>query len=589
MKTSNPVLYLFIVFLLGACQEQEAMVEEKRTTEFPTEPQQDFTADNVQARVALPDADGNARVWVKGSQSYDQVSFAGKSIQLKPPYFDSLLVVQGEKMELEFKGSKVEPETLQVFPKTGDFFTTKDPYSLIFYGCFQPFEVDSAGRPVVRTDSTQMEHKLRQAFRAIALGENVNYKGDSAHQQKSLKKPLVVLGSGDEAYADVHLHGENGESPMSAWNAAVHPQPLLPAGDYPAHLDRMYRAFGSFRTMAEVFHRLPSTGIWDDHEIRDGWGSHGDEHQQNEAGEWITNPELRPYFASAKEAFYRHFARNGRLIREPSKLEDGLQQSFTIGRTPVFLFDLRTQRNVNRQMVIDSLQMKDFEQWLDNLEDSSTVVIMSSIPLFWQAPDVMEALMSTMKQTMEDDITDSWSSEANLTQRNEIYRLLLEARVKHNILPVIISGDIHVGTINRVWYNDEDGSQQTLAYEMVVSGFAHKSLEDQSWGKQLGNLLASDGVLAEEIPVDGRNFQVSVEMQLSAAKLNFGAMEVYPDSSALHIFFRDRTRLSHLSLPLEWRGNFQYNTYSLQEIEGEAKASTFISGNKVIKQRQILQ
>lgn len=575
---------------LCACQDQDRATYTE-STHFPAEAQQDYTPFTHAAHVALPTSHGQARVWVKGSKALNTVHLDGRSIHLSPPYYDSLISVEPGKLALVFTGDRRPADTIIVYPRSKSFLQPDTAYSILTYGCFQPFETSEKGVPEVRPDSLRREEKLRQAFRNVGLGKNMSYRDDSGKvgQQPAMATPLMVIGSGDESYVDIPLHTNSPVNLMTTWDFDQHPRPVVDVATYRDHLNRMYGAFGSFASMQEVFHHLPSTAVWDDHEIRDGWGSHGDEYLQNEEGEWVLNPELKAYFEASKKAFYRHFAVTGHPLHKPETDYTGLQQEFVVGRTHCFLLDLRSQRDVNRHQAMDETQMKDFRHWLDGLEEGTPVLIVSSIPLFWEAPDFMESMMETFKQEMEDDITDAWSSEANVEQRNEIYRLLLEARLSKNIKPVILSGDIHLGAINRVWYKTTEGQANTLAYEMVVSGFAHRSLEEQSWSRQLANLVASDGVLAEDIPAGGKSYKITVGMQLSAAKLNFGAVEYLPDSSALHLFFRDRINLSHLSMPLEWDGNDNSKTYSLKEVKGEAKASTFLTGNKAIKQRVILQ
>ena len=82
----------------------------------------------------------------------------------------------------------------------------------------------------------------------------------------------------------------------------------------------MYRGYWGFPTVKSVYGQFPTYMIWDDHEIRDGWGSHkmkGSDQEINELlfdgwGKYINKREVRTVisdmFSAAKQAYeeYQH-------------------------------------------------------------------------------------------------------------------------------------------------------------------------------------------------------------------------------------------------------------------------------------------
>lgn len=572
----------------------------KETTSYPNEPMLDYNPTGYLARVAFPDKEtGAPRIWIKGSAAYPLCRVGKERIKLEPPYYTRLLPVSADSVEVVFMNEEGNDEgPVRLFPKSAGFFKAKNRFSIMAYGCFQPFHVnEETGEPVVRGDSLKTEQEIREVFKEVALGMNLRFRKSQdslATKGKLLHEPLAVFGTGDQTYVDASYYTPVEKNPMTAWSTGKNPRPLLSPREFQEHMNRMYLHFGSFRVFDEVLHRLPFAAVWDDHEIRDGWGSQGDEYPENAKGFDDLNPELAPYFFHARDAYIKHQYLLGPRRMEEIDSTSGLYQHMKINGVACFLMDLRSHRNIHQKQAMSIDQEKAFGAWLNGLDSGQTAVIVSSVPLFWEAPQFVEGLVKTMKEAMEDDVMDAWSSDANVEQRNRIYSMLLGARLKKNIKPVILSGDIHVGAVNEVWYNPsaDEERKEILAYEMVVSGLAHRSLHEQSWSKQLTNLVSSDGVLATELaPGDDSvgAFDISVGMRLSAAKLNFGAVEVEDSTLFLNLFFKDTDRMVQFKIKADWNGAATPGDYQLEEVKGESGASTFITSGKDVEQRLILR
>jgi phosphodiesterase/alkaline phosphatase D-like protein len=100
----------------------------------------------------------------------------------------------------------------------------------------------------------------------------------AAEGAQSFPKPAFACGVGDQVYVegDYHSYGEYGHHhPMSAWTVEEKPRPRVGLADLPRFLDTCYRGHWSFTTFERALQVCPSLMIWDDHDIRDGWGSQG--------------------------------------------------------------------------------------------------------------------------------------------------------------------------------------------------------------------------------------------------------------------------------------------------------------------------
>jgi hypothetical protein len=107
--------------------------------------------------------------------------------------------------------------------------------------------------------------------------------------------PDLLCGSGDQVYVEPghDVYGAWGDAhPITAWTVESRPRPRVGLTAFVAFLDEAYRRSWSFETLDEVLKTTPSVMTWDDHEIRDGWGSQGDEHVY-----------LDTYYAAARDAF----------------------------------------------------------------------------------------------------------------------------------------------------------------------------------------------------------------------------------------------------------------------------------------------
>jgi hypothetical protein len=602
--------WLFFIFALSAfifssCSSlkmrcwREGYVQHD-TTYFPA-PQLDFSPSPYQARLAIPDNNSQIRIWVKGNQEnryvqlFDPGNLAlGEPVQLVPPFYtatinapihaDSIVVKFGNQEDnLKDSNNKKVIHTAKI--------KAKEPaFSFLFYGCFQPFHVGDDGNPLLlHNASNPLNYQMRQLFEDVGLEKELKFYPagrDTLITGTMLSNPLLVIGTGDQVYVDAGYETRDfRDHALTGWaHSCKDPYPLLDNFSYLNHLDRCYRNFYSFRFYDKVFARLPSLNVWDDHEIRDGWGSHGDEYILK-TGKMAG--DLRPYFNFAKQAYIEHQYALGTKA-DTDELISGnksLEQKIEINGVPIFAFDLRSHRDIHRNRVLDEGQMEAFRDWCQKVEEEKEVMIISSMPFFYKPNKPFNLLGRIFKPGLRDDINDGWYSKYNRGQRNEILQEIIKLR-NRNVQPIIISGDAHMGGMISAWYKKPDSSRQRLCYEFIFSGLSHESLGEERSGYKITFRRRSDGRRVNDPTFPIGEYHVDYIYEFIEGRLNFGGIQFEEGKktiASLFIVGDDEDFLTERELVLEWDENFEEYLDQAQLIKRSSYAPPELTIHKIVR------
>lgn len=581
-----PLIIICITFqIFGQVDSTELPIEESidvclnkirnDSTTFPAAVD-DFNPIGYQAKAAFP-LNGIPRIWVKGSEKYsffrvkDSKGYMISAEEvLTEPYYTALIELDDETefVTVEFidpvTASEVSIDSVKLV-KDNIHQMANVPFSILFYGCFEPFTVDTANVPLVlNATNDTLNYQMRQLVKQIAFNKDFRYTSYDQEQEfvdssrsKLTASPVAIIGTGDQIYTDAgYTSQELKGHPLSAWaHICNNPYPLLDSSSYVKHLNRAYRNFYSFEPIADVLKSIPSFSVWDDHEIRDGWGSHGDEYYDGKM-----NDTLAPFYFASREAYIQHQWQTGPV--NVQKLPDSnvaLNAEFNIKGVPVFAFDLRSERDIKRNRVISESQMLDFMSWCATLKPDQEVIIVLSIPLF--AESAGEKIAANMTREMLDDIHDSW--EYNKVQRDSIIKEIVKLR-ERNIKPIIVAGDLHYGAITEIWYelNEE---RKILAYEVITSGLSHETMGESGGGiaSKLKDKREKKGWGDKETQVKMNQFNTAdyyISVRFSDVKLNFSAIEFNPKSlTTINIFIVDNDNKSFVQrrLPLNWDKTYE--------------------------------
>lgn len=288
------------------------------------------------------------------------------------------------------------------------------------------------------------------------------------------QKPAFWLGLGDQVYVDT---GKDAGQAMLTGTKANEKR-YAPA-ELPQFFETIYRAYFSLEPYASALQALPTAMIWDDHEIRDGWGSHGDEENSDE---WRQHLEVaRDYFvgwqasrnppapgAVATTEGYAEAARVGTSPTKSSEFDFGFDWG---SQTTFFIMDLRSQRDTLQGQAGSEAQIERLKAWFASRDDSPTLWVLGSPLPLSLSKRVADTLQRWLICRRKDDMRDAWSSAPLTKQREEILKTIADhfhAHRSHRLL--ILSGDVHFSELLEL--SDERDRNRVYGHEIVSSGLA---------------------------------------------------------------------------------------------------------------------
>jgi phosphodiesterase/alkaline phosphatase D-like protein len=325
-------------------------------------------------------------------------------------------------------------------------------FSFLSSSCVQPFAQED-GQTIV----TQQTVRSLWLYRRRAQG-------------KSAPAPAFALGLGDQVYVD------SGRRAML--EGMRRQRARYGRGEAEAFFEAAYRAQFSVAPLVSAREALPSAMMWDDHEIRDGWGAQRDENDR-EAG------ELR--WAEHLHAARRHFVA-WQSFRNPLRNDvdagfgarpvpgDDLTRSPELdfetewgGGASFFVMDQRSARSAAAARVVSDAQLERLRRWLHRPRSCPTLLVLGSAMPITQLRRPIE-LIEYLVPARWDDLRDSWWSRRCRGQRDRILHLLqsfFAAHPEHRLL--ILSGDVHFCEVLEL--SDQNG--RIFGHEVVSSGLAH--------------------------------------------------------------------------------------------------------------------
>ncbi len=550
-------------------------------THFPDE-----CNDQLQIRSAWPE-EGSLRFWIKGSAAYPSLVVTDENgqtlaaqVALQPPYYTTVIKFPRRSGEMVVTATGPNSTKLvkrvsltpgmQMLPSSGEDF------SILAYGCIEPFEVDPVSKKaIVDISGHPPGSAMYKAFAKLASRNSAHQlistsmdstafieSGLKANNAPLAARSPVIIATGDQVYVDAGYGTnpkkfKNQSHPLSAWEAGCRrpmPLPYMTPPRYVEHLDNMYRAFGSFNELESLFESVPQVNIWDDHEIRDGWGSQGDEYKNG-----LMNPVLEPYFTAAKRACLDHQIALGPKCLEPDPYSAGktMDRTFQLAGIKCFAFDLRTERNYLAGEVFGKAQWERFLHWCSSdVEQCDTILLISSIPVFYFNNKTPWSWAHTPFGAGDlDDVRDSWIAPMNQKEHNDLVREMIRLRLKKNVTILVLSGDLHKGAISEAWFNlnpvrKNDGrfrwkdtssysQKRLLAVELTTTGLYHAEMTE----KLKANIYKSFDAVRNGSSYFGvalspdSTYTIDPMVRWSRVQQNFGYFEFTKEGGTVNIVF----------------------------------------------------
>jgi phosphodiesterase/alkaline phosphatase D-like protein len=438
--------------------------------------------------------------------------------------------------------------------RTAPLASAPAAFSFLSSSCIQPFAQDAAETFVTEQTVRGLWLYRRRAQGIVAPA------------------PAFALGLGDQMYVDsgrrAMLEGTRRERARYG------------RGEADEFFETAYRAQFSLPPLQAAREALPSAMIWDDHEIRDGWGAQRDENAVA-AGELLWLDHLRaarrhfvawqafrnPQRNGAEAAFQARALPGSDLTASPEldfETDWGASASF-------FVMDQRSARSAAAARVVSAQQLERLRIWLHRPRACPTLLALGSAMPLTQLRRPIE-LAEYFVPARWDDLRDSWWSKHCRAQRDQVLRMLRDfftAHPEHRLL--ILSGDVHFSEVLEL----SDDAGRIFGHEVVSSGLVHDKhyrfgrrssprAKDLAFGLHSAGLGAFHGPCFAELfvsPVSGR--PPGLEVIFHAAVTANGAALANADGDMP----------PRLELPLSPRAALREDLFGRFELRAEGGAS----------------
>ena len=366
--------------------------------------------------------------------------------------------------------------------------------SVLLVSCNEPWSAGHVLTSVPMSGDNVMKHPrvaLSSANGLALLALRATGKMPVSIDGRSWPQPSFLLGLGDQAYVDAEPERTGS---LALFGAAHSDELRLSVSGpeaWPSILERIYRMHFRIPTFEKALQAIPNAMVWDDHEIRDGWGSHGDEDgtmhvYDNSAPEKrkATRLKWKDYFNAARlTAQAYEFSRNPLRVGEDLTRVTDLDTEISWGnQLRVFLMDTRTSRTTSLAQVkagekatgvaqtVSPDQLSRLEKFLKPCGVRPTAIVIGvPVPLTLghegAAPRFANSLQS---DELADDYQDGWWWQPHDAQRSDIIKFIrTHAKQCPKDRIVVASGDLHESGTYAIL---DEG--KVAAYEIVSSGIA---------------------------------------------------------------------------------------------------------------------
>jgi len=371
------------------------------------------------------------------------------------------------------------PGQFQTFPNQGE----NADLDFVFFSCHFPiFNNSKVGFDPI---SMEMWGKLNKRIEERLSTSN----------QNSIR---FMLGIGDQIYAD------------ELWRGGL--KAKLKKASHEEVVDSyhgVYKKFWSPDSVKRVLSKCPSFMTWDDHEIRDGWGSCGDEDHEFQ----------QKMFKAADEAY-----REVQLSGNPFILGPGKRYyTFIYGKIGFVILDLRGSRSMNKKTLMGDDQWEWFKSWVQNEGQGCDVIFIAcSVPFVHLTHQISELRMKWLGKIilkvmgLADDFVDQWNSAPFINEAVEFSEFLFRQANDKGKRFVLLGGDVHVGTFAVLRsYKDSDFFHPVI-YQCTSSPISNKPTKFASW---ILEKFAPEIEMLPGIPYKGRILKIIRER-------NFGVIKV---------------------------------------------------------------
>ncbi len=224
-----------------------------------------------------------------------------------------------------------------------------------------------------------------------------------------------------------------------------------------------YQVYWNFPHLQMIYARFPQYMIWDDHEIMDGWGSRTEAERLDLIARWLKQDDketdkilVKQMWQAAYNAYFEfshcHNPQTDIDLADSEKCQ--WDYSFTQGKTPFYVLDMRGHHDIERKSedfrILGKAQLERFKSWLiiHTTTASNYLFVVLPVPIVhWSSFIVRNG---TVIKTAKDDLQDEWEHGSNRHERDHLLDTIFSVlEVKGKTL-VFLSGDVHAAAVFRL-------------------------------------------------------------------------------------------------------------------------------------------
>jgi hypothetical protein len=208
----------------------------------------------------------------------------------------------------------------------------------------------------------------------------------------------------------------------------------------------LYRLTWNYDETADVLASVPNVMIWDDHDIRNSWGSRSEDKDKN---------KVEHYIGTLGRRVFREYQRQ---LWDPDATNppaDGFEHHFHVwGRIGALFVDQRGGRSFqydSARPYLGTPQWNDIEQAITSgvFSQCNVLLVVTSVPLAYMGLGITKNGTDVIE-----DLMDHWALPAHQKEQVEFLRLLRRwKQQEQNREVLILGGDVHLGGNTDIKHN----------------------------------------------------------------------------------------------------------------------------------------
>lgn len=259
--------------------------------------------------------------------------------------------------------------------------------------------------------------------------------------------------------------------------------------DITARFRRVYEYAWNYAPTREVLATASNLMIWDDHEVRNGWGSHERDRDPESSRHWV---------GAIARRLFQDFQR--RLWAEPDESARHEAHAHVYGKVGIVFLDQRGARSFafdDQRPYLGRVQW----QWLrDTLSSAAfaevtALVMVTSVPLLYVGEGA-----AAFGGLAFSDLRDQWSHPKHRSEQLELATLLRDWKgASPRRAVMVLGGDVHVGGRTVVEQLDIAGRWNHVFDQLITSPITNEPPGALAFFGLKELLLKRDEVLGEEL------------------------------------------------------------------------------------------